>query len=434
MKLNYMRNHEFRGKVAARVACALASVLAVVFLFSGTMAEAAESANVTSSGKAKVKTEEISPQAAQGLDYLFDVLNKGTAFDATRLTGLFDYLDAGGFNAENVALPKRYDGQGILLTSEVNSSLDRILRYFYNPDIPNYLLVPSVLRVSGWRDGSEIVTRGRGLWDDLAELSEPVLVRGREFEVCTPDSFAESYYGYDLKRLLVLVKYKGRNVFLSISEQDGKSDVGRKGAVLDDAQWQYFYSGIEGINVSMVGWMDTFMYGSGSVQVFMESEDGTMTRTNLFKWLRAGWGGMNVVKRSHIYEGAARAARSFRTVIESDLLAPEELAANIRQAMNLPESEVNALIREYAENFEQRFAANPKLKKREFAKVVRDGGYAEVLDEDQRKGVLALQKLKCLLGMETLVDMCGPAIAGEPAGSESDPVAEAGKTEARSEG
>ncbi|WP_243544246.1 hypothetical protein [Pseudodesulfovibrio tunisiensis] len=429
-----MRNHEFRGKVAARVACALASVLAVVFLFSGTMAEAAESANVTSSGKAKVKAEEITPQAAQGLDYLFDVLNKGTAFDATRLTGLFDYLDAGGFNAENVALPKRYDGQGILLTSEVNSSLDRILRYFYNPDIPNYLLVPSVLRVSGWRDGSEIVTRGRGLWDDLAELSEPVLVRGREFEVCTPDSFAESYYGYDLKRLLVLVKYKGRNVFLSISEQDGKSDVGRKGAVLDDAQWQYFYSGIEGINVSMVGWMDTFMYGSGSVQVFMESEDGTMTRTNLFKWLRAGWGGMNVVKRSHIYEGAARAARSFRTVIESDLLAPEELAANIRQAMNLPESEVNALIREYAENFEQRFAANPKLKKREFAKVVRDGGYAEVLDEDQRKGVLALQKLKCLLGMETLVDMCGSAIAGEPAGSESDPVAEAGKTEARSEG
>jgi hypothetical protein len=50
------------------------------------------------------------------------------------------------------------------------------------------------------------------------------------------------------------------------------------------------------------------------------------------------------------------------------------------------------------------------LQKKEFAKVLKDGGYADVLDRRERVGVLVLQKLKCLLGMKTYVDMCGLSI------------------------
>jgi hypothetical protein len=66
---------------------------------------------------------------------------------------------------------------------------------------------------------------------------------------------------------------------------------------------------------------------------------------------------------------------------------------------------MNGLIKEYARNFEARFKDDPKLQDSDYAKVIRDGGYAEVLDEKARRSVLALEKLKSMLGMKTLVTL-----------------------------
>ncbi len=313
---------------------------------------------------------------------------------------------------KDIAPAKRFKGHGICLKQDVSSDLSTILRYFYNPEIPNYLLCPAVLRLSGWRDGSELLTRDTPLWDELETLDQPVLVRGQEFEVNTPDAFAEAYYRYDLKRLIVLLKYNGKNVAISISEQADKSDVGRKGAILNDKEWEYFYSGIEGLNKGLIGWMDSFMYKSASVQIFMENDAAAPNSSVfLFKWLNAGWAGMNVVKRSHIYDGSLRYARSFVKVLESTTLTPEEVADSLKDVRTLSTPEIDTLIKEYSKNFEIRFKDNPKLKSREYAKVIKDGKYFEVLDVDARKSVLALEKLKCMMNMDTLLDLCASPVA-----------------------
>lgn len=371
-----------------------------------------------------------------GLDYLFEVLaDKDAVFDAARIQPMLDFVVGIQDDPKDIAPAKRFGGEGICLRKEVSTDLDMILRYFYNPDIPNFLLCPAVLRLSGWHEGSEFLTRKTGIWEELPGLTEPVLVRGREFEANTPDSFAEAYYSYDLNRLIILLKHDGKNVAISISEQEDKSDVGRKGAILDDQQWDYFYSGIEGLNKGLISWMDTFMYESGSVQVFVEN-DAVAPRSSvfLFKWLNAGWASMNVVKRSHIYDGSLRYARSFSKILESATLTPESVADGLKGVATMPESEMNSLIEEYAKNFEIRFKDNPKLKKRSYAKVIADGGYAKVLDADARKSVLALEKLKSLMGMETLIDMQASPLAAAPV---AEPVAtktESVQIEGRPEG
>ena len=358
----------------------------------------------------------LAKDVEEGLDYLFEVLaDKGAVFDAARIQSMLSFVVGMEGDPKDIAPAKRFGGYGICLRKEVSTDLDRILRYFYNPDIPNFLLCPAVLRLSGWHQGSEFLARKTGIWEELPGLTEPVLVRGREFEVNTPDSFAEAYYSYDLNRLIVLLKFEGKNVAISLSEQEDKSDVGHKGAILDDQQWDYFYSGIEGLNKGLISWMDTFMYKSASVQVFVEN-DALAPRSSvfLFKWLNAGWAGMNVVKRSHIYDGSLRYARSFSKILESATLTPEFVANGLRGVVTMPESEVDVLIEEYAKNFEIRFKDNPKLKKRSYAKVIADGGYAKVLDADARKSVLALEQLKNLMGMETLIDMQVSPLAAAP--------------------
>ena len=204
---------------------------------------------------------------------------------------------------------------------------------------------------------------------------------------------------------MVLLSYGGKRVLLSVTEQEDKSEVGRKGAILNDTQWDYFYSGLEGLNKGMIGWMDTFTYASGSVQVYIEDMDRSSTTVFLFKWLRAGWAGMNVVKRNHIYDGTLRYIRSFSKVVESDTLTPEQVVAAMKEIDGLTKPEIDRYIKEYAVNFENRFKDNPKLADSDYAKIIADGGYAEVLDDKARMSILSLEKLKGLLGMPTLVSL-----------------------------
>ncbi len=376
------------------------------------------------------KPEPLPDNVEAGIDHLFAALRDPAAgFNPADVRAVLDFVTL-TTEPKDIAPAKRFGGKGICLRQTVKSDLKRILHYFYNPEIPNYLLCPAVLRMSGWHEGSQILEREKGLWDEVDTLSEPVVVRGREFESTTPDSFAEAYYLYDLNRLIILLKYAGKNVLLSVTEQEDKSDVGRKGAILDDTQWDYFYSGLEGLNRGMIGWMDTFTYASGSVQVYIEDMNRAETSVFLFKWLRAGWAGMNVVKRSHIYDGTLRYMRSFSKIVESDTLTPEQVVAAMREIDGLTQPEVDAYIKEYAANFEARFKDNPKLSDSDYAEIIEDGGYADVLDDKARMSVLALEKLKDLLGMPTLVSLPETRMAAAPAKTARADDAEAAPAEA----
>ena len=378
--------------------------------------------------------EPLASNVESGIDHLFTLLqDKSVSYDQAAIAPMLDFVLDGPADPKDIGPARRFGGQGICLRRDVSTDLATVLHYFYNPDIPNYLLCPAVLRLSGWREGSEFLTRKTRLWDDLKTLDAPVLVRGREYEVNTPDSFAEAYYRYDLDRLIILTKYRGKNLAISISEQPEKSDVGCKGAILDDSQWEYFYSGLEGLNKGLIGWMDTFTYKSASVQVFLERDaEAPQTTVFLFKWLNAGWMGANVVKRKHIYDGSLRYARSFAKVLESATLTPEEMAAQIKPVLHMDNAQVDAKIEEYARNFEIRFRDDRKLKQSSYAKIIADGGYAKVLDADSRRSVLALQKLKALVGMETLVDLSTSPVAEAPVAA-SEPEAGQVKVEPRPE-
>ncbi len=348
-----------------------------------------------------------------GLNYLLELVNKkGAAFDQVRIGPLLDFVAQGGYEAEKLDLAKYENCTGSCLRREISVSLELILRYAYNPSIPSFVVFPSVMRLCDWYPESDIVTSKAKLWNKLPTIDKPILLWGKQYEVTTPDSFAGAYYRYDSKRLIILLKHKDRKVLVSVSKMSHKSKMGKKAVIIDNDNWNYFYSGIKGLNLKHISWMDTYMYDSFSVQIYYEADHAApRTVSMLFKWLSAGWLGINVVKRSHILEGSIRAVESLKKVIESNSLPDsDDFARRVKQIKAMSENEIDNKIKRYSINFE-RIAKNHKdMSKKKFARIIANGGYANVLNREERLSILMLEYLKGQLGKQALVEFDFPTL------------------------
>ena len=95
-----------------------------------------------------------------------------------------------------------------------------------------------------------------GSWKLVPRAGEPVIIRGLQRDGITPDLTTGVYYEYNLKRTLILLNHKGRQVLISISKQIDKSDIGKKGVILgNDDDWNYYYSGVPGSTKTGLGWI-----------------------------------------------------------------------------------------------------------------------------------------------------------------------------------
>jgi len=344
----------------------------------------------------------------QSLGALLDLsLKRNAEVNQESFQGVLDFVSQAKGDARDLIPARRFDANGTVLRVTMKTSLSRLMRYCYNPAIPNYLIFPSVLRLGGWHKGSDILDKDTKPWLHLAKLDKPVALWGSEYEVNAPDSFGGGYYRYDLNRLIILTKVNGKNVLISVSKQKDKSSVGKKAVILDDGDWSYFYSGINGLNKGLIGWADTYMYDSASVQVFIE-DSPNQTTFMLFKWLRAGWAGMNMVQKDHINEGSTRYAKAFKKIVESDRLPdPDELALRVRELSTMSDADLEHKIAAYSVAIENIAKKSPSMDKSEFQKVVEGGKYGRIMNREERLSAILVEYLKSRLGKTPLVDFTG---------------------------
>lgn len=348
------------------------------------------------------------------LSYLLNLIHqKNAAFEPSRVSPLIEFAAlSGDDDTRQVAPAKRKSGSGACIRTDIHTSLERILRYAYNPNIPGFIVNPNVLRLSGWYPGSDILAENVKLWQALRDLKAPLVLRGKEYEVNTPDLFSGAYYEYDLQRLIVLMKHKGKNVLISVSKMPNPSGVGKKAVIINENNWDYFYSGIKGLALKIIGPMETYIYDSASVQIVSETNAAEpRTRLVLFKWLKAGWAEMNLVRRSHIYEGGRRYVQGLKEVMESGALPdPKVFAQRIQEIKALPEKDIEAKIDDYSRNFERIAKKNSDMTKKDYARIIEDGGYGKLLNQEERLGVLWLEYLKSKIGKTPLVQFDFPPL------------------------
>jgi len=349
----------------------------------------------------------LDAEVENGLSYLIDLAQQPEAvFDPNRVQSLLEYTVADDASARSADPAKRASGYGVCLRSDIQAPLERILRYGFNPKIPSYVILPKQLRLSGRYPESDLVARDIKIWKSLSTLDKPLVLRGREYEVTTPDTSTGGYYRYDLDRLTILLQHRGSPLLISVSKMTRPSDVGKRAVIVDDPNWTYFYSGEKGLSPAILKWMDTFIYDTASVMIFHPAGNNrNVTNVTLFKWLNAGWLGMNMVKPGHIRAGSERFIENLKYVMESqDMPDDGTLAQKYDQMRNLPDENLDTLIKSYARNFERYAMKHNELSEDRFSRLIRNGGYAQILNREERVGVLMVEFLKSQFGKQPLID------------------------------
>jgi hypothetical protein len=278
--------------------------------------------------------------------------------------------------------------------------LTDILKLSYNPDLPSSLMNPSSVRLSYWSENSAETDNQLKIWKNIGAMDGPVIVKGREVVQNTPDIHTGAYYRYKLDRTLILMKHNGNNVLISLSKQNGVSDVGKKGVVLGtDTDWTYLYSEKKGLNKPGLGWVRSYMYDSYSIVVFYETQGQVkQVKCGAFKWLDAGWQKINMVKTHHIYKGLQRFGQAYKTIVENpslpDVAGMTEYFSKIR-AMEM--EELQQLNRSYLKSVREKYAKDKSVSSQWVANLLKDE-QVQKMDKHELRSVLMLEYLKSILG------------------------------------
>lgn len=283
----------------------------------------------------------------------------------------------------------------------IRKNLRDILHLAYHPDIPAVMTSPSSVRLTRWKTVDGKPQPFPRFWEAIAGVATPQIITGVEYIVNTPDEHSGTYYDYDLQRTLILSRYRGKNLFISMSKQPVRSTVGKKGLVIGpDDNWEYLYSGKTGVGMSGLGWVRSYMYDSNAVIIYYEVDaDQPLTRFAIFKWVRAGWKNINFVKRSHIHKGLLRFAKDFKIILESpELPEPNQLALSWKQICSLSDQRLRSVVQEHLSSVEQISRREKLLPKATIEKLLQNRQYLNSMTRNEMEHLVALVYLKQLLG------------------------------------
>ncbi len=349
-----------------------------------------------------LKESPLPAELKSGIDHLLGQVGKAgkDAFDPARIDSLLAFVLAAK-EAGTLHVPEKRDGAtAAYYEFDLRGDLQRLLRYTANPDIPAHLFMPSSVRWVRWQG-----TEGGGkampkLADLLGNLQQPRVIRGQEREEITPNLNTGTYFAYDLDRTLILMQHRGQPVLVALSRQPKPSDIGKKGIVLgSDSSWDYIYSGQKGMAKSGLGWASTYMYESFSISVYYELPGRGLVRCGIFKWLDAGWAGMNFVNSSHIHEGLVRYGQDLKGVLEHPRLpAPEVLATQFQRLGRWSSEQVDGVLRAYMARLEARYGKGGERTDAGYVQLVRGDSYLQAMSPEEKTALLGLEALKCVLG------------------------------------
>ena len=273
------------------------------------------------------------PDLAAAVDYLCSAFLEDGEPDAVRLAPILDRVRG---NSPAVAgLPRYQDAPGAYRGFPLAIPMQRLLRYLYNPQIPQEVVKPFSIRSSVWTTPGAAEAQRR-LWGDPWPPARALVIRGEQYDRTTPDAFTGGCYGMVLRRAIVFLP--DEMAVLSVSVQPGPSEVGTKGYALGgDGEGRYVYSDEEGLTRTGLGWVSSRIQTNVSIGVYLQ--DGENVASGVFQWMRAGWSGLSVVQESHV---AASLERYERLLVErlAGLPVPERLETVFAEASGLSEEEL----------------------------------------------------------------------------------------------
>jgi hypothetical protein len=358
---------------------------------------------VSSSDAEPLAKIQIPESLSPGLMHLLDLADsqKQPSFQPDRIKKLLEFVKVPKDPGVLYFADPRLGSPSAYYDFDIRQHFDHFLKYAFNPNVPGFLTSPSSLRLSHWKQVEALGNHLPVLWKMIDEQDVPICVNGLEFVENTPDIFSGAYYSYYLYRTLILFKTDNHRVLISISKQKGKSDVGKKGYVLgSDDNWDYFYSGKPGLTMPGLGWVRSHMYDSCGINIYYEMDShAPLLRCAAFKWVRAGWSKINVVKKHHIHSGIKRFAKSFKQILEYPSLPDiEEFGETVSKINAMDADELKERMKIYLDILENRYGRDYRPPNSWSPRVFKDTSPWFQMSTEAMKSALMVEYLKHAIG------------------------------------
>ena len=115
----------------------------------------------------------------------------------------------------------------------------------------------------------------------------------------------------------------------------------------------------------------------------------------MFKWLRAGWLGINMVQRKHIYDGLKRFAKTFKEIMENPRLPSVNiLAADFAQIKGFSDETLKSKMDIYADVLQNRYnGANKRA-----SKLLANKNHWSAMSREEMQAALVIEYMKTAVG------------------------------------
>jgi hypothetical protein len=122
-----------------------------------------------------------------------------------------------------------------------------------------------------------------------------------------------------------------------------------------------------------------------------------MVRCGIFKWLRAGWANLNLVKKKHIHKGLERCSKDFKTILEHPSLPEASKLVRVFTNFNkLSIYELREKVKPHLKVLES-LLDNDRPRYKNFAELIRSGKYLNQMTRQEMQAILVLEYLKSLV-------------------------------------
>ena len=357
------------------------------------------------------------PQAlSAGLHHFLDLADpdKNIAFDPKKVAGVLDFINQPGKDTALYYADSIHDAPSAYYEFDIHENLKKIVAYAFNPDIPEIAYMPSSVRQLYWLDAGQNRQSAPRIEQYLDRLDSPVVVKGLQYLEISPNTHSGAYYAYNVHQTVLLFKYCQRTILVNVSKQEDVSSVGKKGYVLGkDNDWDYFYSGEPGLTLPALGWVKSYMYGSSGITIYDEVDPaGPKVRCALFKWLEAGWSGLNMVQRKHIYSGLKRFAQPLKEILEYPLLpSVETMTGDFSRIRGFSEDTLRSKMQIYSGILQNRYDGGKGHAKKLPAYLFKNKNHWAQMSRDEMESALVIEYMKYAVGktrpdeVEALLDL-----------------------------
>jgi hypothetical protein len=359
---------------------------------------------------------EIPQVLYDGLHHFLDLADpdKTVAFDPKKVAGVLDFINQPGKDAALYYADSILDAPSAYYEFDIHENLKKIAAYSFNPDIPQIATMPSSARLFYWLDAWKNRQSPPSIGQYLGRLDSPIVINGLQHVEITPDTHSGAYYTYNMHKTVLLFKYCHRNILVTVSKQADVSTVGKKGYVLGtDDDWDYFYTGEPGLTLPALGWVKSYMYGSSGINIYDEADPvAGRVRCAVFKWLQAGWSGLNMVRRKHIYSGLKRFAKPMKEILEYNSLPTVELmAGDFARIRGFSEDTLRSKMNIYSDMLQNRYDGGNGNAKKLSAYLSKNKDYWARMSRDEMESALVIEYMRYAVGktrpdeVEALLDL-----------------------------